>query len=80
VNFSESSNAVTTAFGTTGDDGRVLSTVTDMLKLIQANITVIMYTGDADYNCNWLGGEAVSKEIHAPGFSRAGMSIVFTSQ
>jgi hypothetical protein len=44
-----------------------------MLKLIQANVTVIMYTGDADYNCNWLGGEAVSKEIHASGFSKAGM-------
>jgi Serine carboxypeptidase len=49
-----------------------------MLKLIQANITVIMYTGDADYNCNWLGGEAVSNEIGAPGFSGAGMSSLLT--
>jgi hypothetical protein len=32
---------------------------------------LIIYA-DADYNCNWLGGEAVSKEIGAPGFENAG--------
>ena len=71
-NFSESSNTVGTAFGTTGDDGREDSTVEDMLKLIEQNITVMMYTGDADYNCNWLGGQVVSNEIGAPGFDSAG--------
>lgn len=71
-NFSESSSTVGTAFGTTGDDGREDFTVEDMLKLIEQNITVMMYTGDADYNCNWLGGEVVSNEIGAPGFSSAG--------
>jgi len=79
VNFSESNAAVSTAFGTTGDDNRVLTTVTDMLKLIEDNLTVIMYTGDADYNCNWLGGEAVSKEIGAPGFDNAGYTNITTS-
>jgi hypothetical protein len=43
-----------------------------MRKLIEANLTVIMYTGDADYNCNWLGGQAVAEEISAPGYSDAG--------
>jgi carboxypeptidase C (cathepsin A) len=79
VNFSESSNAVSNAFGTTGDDGRRLQTVADMLKLIEANLTVIMYTGDADYNCNWLGGEVVSNEIGAPGFKNAGYTNITTS-
>ena len=68
-----------TAFSTTGDDARILSTVTDMLKLVNDNITVIMYTGDADYNCNWLGGEAVSHEIGAPGFEQAGYVNITTS-
>ena len=77
-NYSESSNAVGTAFGTTGDDGREVSTVQDMLKLINQNVTVMMYTGDADYNCNWLGGEAVSNEIGAPGFSTAGYTNIST--
>lgn len=79
VNFSEINNAVGNAFATTGDDGRKLTTVADMLKLIQANLTVIMYTGDADYNCNWLGGEVVSNEIGAPGFKKAGYTNITTS-
>lgn len=79
VNFSESSNTVGTAFGTTGDDNRKLQTVADMLKLIEANLTVIMYTGDADYNCNWLGGQVVSNEIGAPNFHKAGYSNITTS-
>ena len=38
-----------------------------------------MYTGDADYNCNWLGGEVVSEMIGAPGFSSAGYANITTS-
>lgn len=78
-NFSESSNAVGTAFGTTGDDGRESHTIEDMRSLLEQNITVMMYTGDADYNCNWLGGEAVSKEINSTGFSTAGYVNISTS-
>lgn len=48
VNYTESNAAVAAAFTSTGDDDRVLSVVADMLKLIEANITVIMYTGDAE--------------------------------
>jgi len=78
-NFSESSSTVSTAFGTTGDDGRELNTVEDMRKLLDQGVTVMMYTGDADYNCNWLGGEVVSNEVNAPGFSSAGYVNVTTS-
>ena len=78
-NFSEYSNAVGTAFGTTGDDGREDGTVQDMVKLLQQGVTVMMYTGDADYNCNWLGGEAVSNEIGQPGFATAGYVDISTS-
>ena len=55
------------AFNTTGDDGREDGTVTDMLQLLDQGVTVclptfsvsaksysqqvMMYTGDADYNC-----------------------------
>jgi carboxypeptidase C (cathepsin A) len=63
VNFTEYAYAVGVAFGSTGDDGRSAHTITDMQKLINDGITAVMYTGDADYNCNWLGGEAVSHEI-----------------
>lgn len=79
VNFTESSPTVSDAFGLTGDDGREDNTVEDMRALVAQNLTVVMYTGDADYNCNWLGGEVVSKEINPPGFSGAGYTNITTS-
>ena len=53
VNFSEFSPAVSNAFNLTGDDGREDGTVEDMSELLKQGVTVMMYTGDADYNCNW---------------------------
>ena len=78
-NYSESSSTVGTAFGTTGDDGRKLQTVADMLKLIEANLTVLAYFGDADYVCNWIGGEVVAEEIGAPNFGKAGYTNITTT-
>ncbi|MCJ1319689.1 hypothetical protein MMC15_005025 [Xylographa vitiligo] len=51
-NYSEFSNAVGLAFQATGDDGREDGTVADLGKLLAQNISVMMYTGDADYICN----------------------------
>jgi len=78
-NYSESSNAVYAAFTSTGDDNRESGTVEAMRALIAQDVTVMMYTGDADYNCNWLGGQAVSDEIAAPGFDCAGYANITTS-
>lgn len=79
VNFTQTNNAVQTAFGNTGDDARVLSVITDMKKLIDANVTLVMYFGDADYTCNWVGGEAVSHTLNAPGYEKAGYTNITTS-
>ncbi|KAL8825128.1 MAG: hypothetical protein Q9170_007921, partial [Blastenia crenularia] len=79
VNFSEYANAVGTAFGATGDDDREEGTVADVLKLLQQNITVMLYFGDADYNCNWLGGEVVADEVGQPGYATAGYTDIKTS-
>ena len=78
-NFSEFSSTVGTAFGTTGDDNREVMSVEDVRKLLTQGITVTMYAGDADYNCNWLGGEVVSNEVQAPGFASAGYTNMQTS-
>lgn len=48
-NYSESSNAVYTAFTATGDDNREFGTVEAVRKLVSQNITVMLYAGDADY-------------------------------
>lgn len=79
VNFSQSSGTVGNSFGSTGDDDREDGTIEDMRTLIADNITVVMYFGDADYNCNWLGGQAVAKEINAPGWGEAGFVNITTS-
>jgi hypothetical protein len=48
-NYSESSNSVYAAFTSTGDDNRESGTVEAMRALVKQGITVVMYTGDADY-------------------------------
>ncbi|KAF8848753.1 alpha/beta-hydrolase [Acephala macrosclerotiorum] len=78
-NYSESSNAVYTAFTATGDDNREFGTVEAVRELVSQGITVMLYAGDADYNCNWLGGQVVAHEIEAPGFECAGYVNLTTS-
>lgn len=78
INYTESSTAVDDAFESTGDDGRTENTVEDLGKLLAQGITVVMYTGDADYNCNWLGGQAVSLLVDSPGFSSSGYVNIST--
>jgi len=78
VNFSESSSAVGNAFGSTGDDAREDGTIEAVRELLQQGVTVTMYAGDADYNCNWLGGQKVAEEVNAPGFDTAGFTNMTT--
>ena len=56
TNFSYASTnlgagTVATAFGTTGDDARKFSIIEDVRKLVKQGVAVLMYAGDADYNC-----------------------------
>jgi hypothetical protein len=51
VNFSESNSAVSSAFGSTGDDDREDGTIEALKSLVCDDITVVLYAGDADYNC-----------------------------
>lgn len=79
VNYSESSASVGAAFANTGDDSRILTSVSDVTKLLGQNVSVTMYFGDADYVCNWIGGEAVSYNVGAPGYDSAGFTNISTS-
>jgi carboxypeptidase C (cathepsin A) len=54
VNFSESNGAVSSAFGSTGDDDREDGTIEALRSLVCDDITVVLYAGDADYNCKRL--------------------------
>ena len=79
VNYSESSIAVGNAFASTGDDDREIGTVEAVARLLSQNVSVTMYFGDADYNCNWLGGQVVAGHVNAPGYSAAGFTNISTS-
>ncbi|KAF7195659.1 Carboxypeptidase S1-like B [Pseudocercospora fuligena] len=79
VNFSESNSAVGNAFGSTGDDDREEGVYAALRRLIKKGVYLVQFAGDADYNCNWLGGQQVSKNVQAPGFSSAGYVNITTS-
>ncbi|KAK9777183.1 putative Alpha/Beta hydrolase protein [Seiridium cardinale] len=79
TNFSTYSNTVHQAFSSTGDDAREVNAIEDIRFLLDRNITVALYAGDADFDCNWIGGEAVAEEVGAPGFDRAGYTDLQTS-
>lgn len=67
------------AFGSTGEDDRESGTIEACQKLVAAGVQVMLYYGDADFNCNWLGGQVVADEIAAPGYDTAGFVNVSTS-
>jgi len=61
VNYTESSNAVFYDFANTGDE--ISYVLSDLAFLLSKNVRVALIYGDADYICNWLGGEAVSLQL-----------------
>ncbi|GMF70691.1 unnamed protein product [Aspergillus oryzae] len=54
-----SSNLIYTAFSLSGDFAAPY--LPDLEKLLELDIQISLVYGDADYICNWLGGEAISK-------------------
>ena len=64
VNFTQSSDAVATAFQKTGDAERG-DQIEQLAYLLSIGVRVALIYGDRDYLCNWLGGQAVSFAIAA---------------
>lgn len=59
VNYTQDSEAVFSAFNTTGDYARN-GIVQDLVDLLNSGVRVALIYGDRDYICNWFGGEAAS--------------------
>ena len=74
LNYSKSNDAVLQAFRRNGDV--VLpGFLEDIERVLSYNVRVALVYGDADYTCNWFGGEAVSlalKHKHRKQFRAAG--------
>jgi len=59
INYTEQSTVVQNAFISTGDTINGVS-LNDLAYLLSLGIRVALINGDADFICNWYGGEAVS--------------------
>ncbi|CAJ2504734.1 Uu.00g121280.m01.CDS01 [Anthostomella pinea] len=75
LNYTTTDNSrVSTAFGSTGDLVYP-DMLADLVDLLSQGVSVHLMYGDADYICNWLGGEAVSLQVdytHAQQFRSSG--------
>ncbi|KAE9967513.1 hypothetical protein EG328_008164 [Venturia inaequalis] len=78
VTFTSASNVVFNAFLKTGDTVKNLSIMEDMKSLVHRGIPVVLLYGDADYICNWVGGETVADSLRIEGFDTAGYVDVQT--
>lgn len=59
INYTESNNAVYYAFQQTGDFVWP-NFLEDLEEILALPVRVSLVYGDADYICNWFGGEAIS--------------------
>ncbi|KAK8137096.1 peptidase S10- serine carboxypeptidase [Apiospora sp. TS-2023a] len=75
LNYTDNLNiAVNYAFGLQGDQVRD-TTFHDLEWLLEKGVRVALIYGDADFICNWVGGEAVSLALNwtnATSFAKAG--------
>jgi carboxypeptidase C (cathepsin A) len=78
TNYTDGSDVVGETFASTGDYVRPHA-MADMRRLLERGTTVVLYYGDADYICNWVGGEVVAEQVGAHGFASAGYVNISTS-
>ncbi|KAF2190662.1 putative carboxypeptidase S1 [Zopfia rhizophila CBS 207.26] len=77
LNYTQGNNDIYWAFQETGDFVYP-NFIEDIEQLLDDGVRVALYYGDADYICNWFGGEAVSlavnyrnkKEFNAAGYAK----------
>ncbi|KAK5116401.1 hypothetical protein LTR62_007948 [Meristemomyces frigidus] len=74
VNYTESNNDIYFAFQSTGDF-IYTNFISDLEMVLASGVRVSLYYGDADYICNWFGGQAISLALnytHSAEFAAAG--------
>jgi len=74
TNYTEANNDVYWQFQRTGDF-IYPNFMADLENILNSGVRVSLFYGDADYICNWFGGEAISKALkyqHADEFAKTG--------
>jgi carboxypeptidase C (cathepsin A) len=79
TNYSDGSITSSLIYGVTGDGSREDGTIEALQGLLDRNVSVTIYVGDADFDCNWLGVEVVAAKINATGFPSAGYQNITTT-
>ena len=78
LNWTGQSLPVALGFNATGDF--ILGNGLNKLrKLLHKGIKVSLVYGDRDYQCNWLGGEAISLALGSTDFEKAGYAHIETN-
>lgn len=63
LNYTTANNDIYWAFQQTGDFV-YNSLLEDLEDILDSGVSVTLFYGDADYICNWFGGEAVSLQVN----------------
>ncbi|PLB52231.1 putative carboxypeptidase S1 [Aspergillus steynii IBT 23096] len=63
--YSECANAASAKFSTTGDNPR--SFLSALSEVVQSGISVLVWAGDADWICNWIGNYDVANAVEFDG-------------
>ncbi|KAI4243335.1 MAG: hypothetical protein L6R40_003507 [Gallowayella cf. fulva] len=63
LNYTQSNNDVSYAFQITGDFAYP-NFIEDLEMILNNSVRVALFYGDADYICNWFGGQAVSLAVN----------------
>ena len=87
TNYTNSSELVGDTFEATGDDGKELGITDVLISLLDAGVTITLLHVDADYDCNWFGGEVMVQNIAngsqtqglKQGYAQAGFQNLTTS-
>ncbi|CAG8627740.1 11119_t:CDS:10 [Dentiscutata erythropus] len=62
--YTECSNDAYMAFTETADLQVARSTMPQIAQILNAGIPTLLYFGDSDANCNWIGGLNISKSLN----------------
>lgn len=60
-NYQECPNAPYQKFSSTGDNSR--SFLTQLSDVVKSGVTTVVWAGDADWICNWFGGQAAAEAV-----------------
>ncbi|KAK4888979.1 hypothetical protein LTR27_012200 [Elasticomyces elasticus] len=74
VNYTEANNDIYWSFQSTGDF-IYTNFIEDLEQILASGVRVSLFYGDADYICNWFGGQAISLALnytHKAEFAAAG--------